>query len=130
MGFIPRTFDNGKPQPTEYMPVTGNINIDLGTALIAAGGKLALASGTNKPAYISACERTTTTAGEIIPAVRANSDVVFETELSVANSTIAIGTRYTIHTDGNGITTTDTGGVAEVVSFDGTAVGDHVRVRF
>ena len=75
-------------------------------------------------------ERAATTAGETITVTRVSKDVVYETELSVDAAELARGAKQTISTDGNYITATTEGGVAEVVSFDGTAAGDRVRVRF
>jgi hypothetical protein len=41
-----------------------------------------------------------------------------------------VGTKYTIAADGEMITATTESGVAEVMSYDGTAMGSKVRVRF
>ncbi len=129
-GFIPQSYDNGNPKPFEYLPATSGIAVSSGTALTVTAGKLALATGTTAPSYISMAEVDATTDGQIIPVIRVAKDVIFETSLSVEIATIARGAKYTISADGNQITATTASGVAEVVSFDGTAAGSKARVRF
>lgn len=128
--FIERSNDDGQGQPFEYVPVTGGLAIDCGTALIVTGGKLALATGTNKPTYISMAKRAATTDGEVIAVQRVSAKTIFETELSEEDADIAIGEKHTISADGNKITATIVSGVAEIISVDGTAAGAKVRVRF
>lgn len=127
--FIPHTYDDGQPMPFEKLPVTGDLAIGVGTALYVTGGKLALATGTQAPTYISRVVRDATTDGEYIEVERVADKVIYETELSVDSASIAIGTKYTIDATGGKITATTTSGVAEVVNFDGKTAGDLVRVR-
>lgn len=127
--FLPRSFDHGKPDPFEYMPCTASTVYALGMALKLASGALVKASGTDVPEYI-AMEDKAAVAGDKLAVLRVSDDTVYETELSVASASIAIGAKYTIDTTGGMITATTTSGVAEVVDFDGKAAGDKVRVRF
>lgn len=127
---LPYSYDKAKPDHFEYKPVTGSLSIKVGTALAFSGGKLAIATGTTKPEYISMTEIASTTDGEDIAVIRVSDDTVYETELSVASSAIALGAKYTLDTNGEKITATTTNGVAEVVAFEGKAAGDKVRVRF
>lgn len=127
---LPYSYDKAKPDHFEYKPVTGSLSIKVGTALAFSGGKLAIAAGTTKPEYISMTEIASTTDGEDIAVIRVSDDTVYETELSVASSAIALGAKYTLDTNGEKITATTTNGVAEVVAFEGKAAGDKVRVRF
>lgn len=128
--FLPYSYDKAKPDHFEYKPVTGSLSIKVGTALAFSSGKLAIASGTTKPEYISMTEIPATTAGEDIAVIRVGDDTVYETELSAASTGIALGAKYTLDASGEKITATTAGGVAEVVSYDGTAAGSKVRVRF
>lgn len=128
--FLPYSYDKAKPDHFEYKPVAGSLSIKVGTALAFSSGKLTIASGTTKPEYISMTEIASTVAGEDIAVIRVGDDTVYETELSVASSGIALGAKYTIDANGEKITATTTSGVAEVVSYDGTATGSKVRVRF
>lgn len=127
---LPYSYDKAKPDHFEYKPVTGSLSIKVGTALAFSGGKLAIATGTTKPEYISMTEIASTTDGEDIAVIRVSDDTVYETELAVASSAIALGAKYTLDTNGEKITATTTNGVAEVVAFEGKAAGDKVRVRF
>lgn len=127
---LPYSYDKAKPDHFEYKPVTGSLSIKVGTALAFSGGKLAIAAGTTKPEYISMTEIASTTDGEDIAVIRVSDDTVYETELAVASSAIALGAKYTLDTNGEKITATTTNGVAEVVAFEGKAAGDKVRVRF
>ncbi len=127
---LPYSYDKAKPDHFEYKPVTGSLSIKVGTALAFSGGKLAIATGTTKPEYISMTEIASTTDGGDIAVIRVSDDTVYETELAVASSAIALGTKYTLDTNGEKITATTTNGVAEVVAFEGKAAGDKVRVRF
>lgn len=129
MAFIPHQFDTGFDRAFEMLPATGSLALKVGTALTVTSGKLALATGTVKPSYIS-MQDATTTDGQLISVQRVDSGVTYETELSVASADIAVGGKYTIDTTGGKLTATATGGIAEVVSFDGKAAGDTVRVRF
>lgn len=117
--------------PVMHQP-SGAIVVHPGTALTMTGGKLALATGTTKPTYISLYEGGDTAVedGKVIPVEPVYPSTVFETTLTEASASLKAGTAYTISADGASITTTTADGVAEVVNFDGKAVGDKVRVRF
>jgi len=131
MAFKVHSTDDGRVPGIEYLPC-GAITPKAGMALMQSSGNLAIATGTNKPTYISMCERETAcTAGELIPVMRVQPDMIFETNWSAAASSVKLGSKVTLHaSDGMQVTATTTDGVAEVVGIDGTAVGDTVRVRF
>lgn len=114
----------------EYLPVSA-ITPVIGLLLTMSGGQLAIASGTTQPSYVSLCTMSeAATAGDIIPVTRILPDMVFATTWSVAASSVKIGDKVAISADGLEVTATTTGGVAEVVGMDGTAIGDTVYVRF
>lgn len=69
-------------------------------------------------------------AGTIIPVFRVLEGMLFATTWSAAASAVNAGDLVTLSADGMQVTATTTSGVAEVVSMDGTAVGDTVYVRF
>ena len=130
MAFLIHTTDDGRALPWEYVPA-GAITPKVGMALIQTSGNLALASGTTKPTYISMREQETElTAGDLIPVVRVQPDVVWETELSAAGTSLKVGQKVTVATDGLRVTATTTDGIAEIVEILGTEIGDKVRVRF
>lgn len=129
--FIPIKNDTGCPTPWEMLPC-GAITPKLGMALVQSSGKLAIATGTTKPTYISMVEKTAAcTAGDLIPVIRVEPGNIYETELSASGSSLNLGDKVTLHaSNGLQVTATTTNGVAEIVEFLGTASGDKVRVRF
>lgn len=130
MAFLFHTIDGRLSAGTEYLEA-GAITPKVGLALTLTSGKLAVASGAAKPSYICLKEsETAVKAGEVIPVARVMDDTVFETTASVALTAINVGDKVTLSADGMEITATKTDGVAEVVSMDGAAAGDKVRVRF
>ena len=129
MAFMIHSVEGGYIPSWEYHPCSA-ITPVVGMALYQNAGNLALASGTTTPTYVSMTERTAAvTAGDVIPVVQVNEDIIWETEWSAAATSIKQGQKVTIATDGLRVTANTTGGVAQVVDFDGTAVGNKVRVR-
>lgn len=130
MAFKIYSVDDGRVPAWEYLPATA-ITPKVGTALTLSSGKLALATGTTKPDYISMIDcDAALTAGDIIPVIRVQSDIIFETKSTAALTDINIGDKVTIGSNADGVTATTASGVAEVVYIDGKAIGDMVRVRF
>lgn len=131
MAFKVYSIDGGRVPGIEYLPC-GAITPKVGMALIQTGGNLAIATGANKPTYISMCEKDSAcTAGDIIPVLRVLPDMIFETTFSAAATSVKLGDKVTLHaSDGMQVTATTTSGVAEVVGMDGTASGSICHVRF
>lgn len=133
------TIDDGRNAPLEYLPA-GAITPKLGLALAMSGGKLVLAAGTTKPQYICMTERDAAcAAGEEIPVIRVQSDMVFETTNSAAYATeadgavtptVVLGDKVTIDAAGGQVTATKASGVAEVVYIEDYPVGSRIHVRF
>lgn len=122
--------DDGRVPAIEYLPA-GAITPKVGMALTQTSGNLALATGTTKPTYISMCERETAcTAGDLIPVIRVQPDVIFEAPCSAAFTSVKLGSKVTLHTDALQVTATTTDGIAEVVHIADTAAGSAIRVRF
>lgn len=122
--------DVNKVPPIEYLPA-GAITPKMGMALTMSGGNLAIASGTTVPSYVSMVEcESALTAGTVIPVIRVLPDMIWETAAQAALTSIKLGDKVTLHTDGMQVTATNTNGVAEVVDMDGTNVGSRVLVRF
>ncbi len=130
MGFLIHSVDDNRVLGLEYLPCSA-ITPKVGMALVQTSGNLALASGTTAPTYISMCERETAcTAGELIPVVRVQKDIIFGVPAQAAMTSVKLGDKVTIYTDGLQVTATTTSGVAEVVGMDGTVAGSTVLVRF
>ena len=65
--------------------------------------------------------------------IRVNKDMIFETTFAAAATSVKLGSKVTLHTDGLQVTATTTNGVAEIVDFDDKAksgAGGTVHVRF
>lgn len=128
--FLIHSIEGGRSCGLEYLPC-GAITPKVGLALTQSGGNLAIATGATKPTYICMCEKETAcTAGDIIPVMRVLPDMVLETTISAAATSIKLGNKVTLHTNGLQVTATTTDGVAEVVYMEDTAAGSVVRVRF
>ena len=128
--FLIHSIDGGRGCGLEYLPCSA-ITPKAGMAMIQSGGNLAIATGATKPTYICMCEKESAcAAGELIPVMRVLPDMVLETTFSAAATSIKLGSKVTLHTDGLQVTATTTDGVAEVVYMEGTAAGSTVRVRF
>lgn len=122
--------DDGRNCPIEYLPA-GAITPKLGMALTVSSGKLAVATGTTRPAYISMTEKgAAVTAGTVIPVIRVSEDIIYETENSASFTGVNVGSKVTLDNTGTKVTATTTDGVAEVVGIEGTAVGSKIHVRF
>lgn len=133
MAFLIHSYGDGQPRPWEYLPC-GAITPKVGMALYQTSGNLAIATGTTKPTYISMVDKSAAcTAGDIIPVVRIDDQMIFETTNQASFSSMNRGSKVTLHSDGLQVTATTTSGVAEVVDFDdkaATGTGGTVLVRF
>ena len=128
--FTPVTIDRAGIQPWETQPC-GAITPKVGLALAFSSGKLAVAAGTTKPEFICMESRASAVAsGTMIHVMPVTEHIVFETKASAAFTDVAVGAKVTLSTDGLKVTATTTGGVAEIMEMDGTAIGSKVRVRF
>lgn len=130
-GFIPYSNEDGRAAPWEYLPCS-TITPKIGMALVQSNGKLAIATGTNKPVFISMKEKDSACAdGEIIPVIRVQPDQVFECTNSASLSSVNIGQKVTLHaSNGLQITGTTSSGVARLVAKDGDASGSRCLVCF
>lgn len=134
MAFLIHSYGDGQPRPWEYLPC-GAIQPKVGMALYQSSGNLAIATGTTKPTYISMVEKDAAcTAGDIIPVVRIDDQMIFETSNSASFSDMNRGAKVTLHaSNGLQVTATTSSGVAEVVDYDDVAAsgtGGRVLVRF
>lgn len=130
MAFKIYSTDDNRVPGIEYLPASA-ITPKVGMALTQTTGQLALATGETAPTYISMCEKDSEcTAGDIIPVIRVGKDMILETTFAAVATSIKLGDKVTLHTDGLQVTATTTNGVAEVVYMDGTDSDSMCRVRF
>lgn len=120
----------GNVAPWKAFPV-GAITTEVGMAMVLSGGKLVKATGTTVPEYICMERHKEAVAdGTYIHVLPVSADIEFETQASAAMTSIKIGDKVTIATDGLRVTATTTDGVARVTALEGTAAGSAVRVCF
>ena len=131
MAFMIHSVEHGRVPAFEYLPCSA-ITPKIGMALVQSSGKLAIATGTTKPTYISMVEKSAAcTAGDIIPVLRVEEDIIFETTFSASAGSVNLGDKVTLHaSSGMQVTATTSSGVAEVVYKAGSSSGDMCRVRF
>lgn len=140
MAFLLHSIDDGHVPAWEYLPVSA-ITPKVGMALTQTSGNLAIATAGTAPTYISMVEKAAAcTAGDVIPVIRVSKDMIFETTFSAAATSLNVGDKVTLHASNgmqitaskteNGANSSTINGVAEIVSMDGAAIGDTVRVRF
>ncbi len=129
MGFTPVKTDHGAVPPFEYLPAKAG-DYQVGQIVKVNEGQVEAlgAASTDPPTYISASTRTVAADGEALPVMRASDDVIYETTIGSAGASGAkIGGKLQVSEDG---LTAETGdGALEIVSIDGEAEGDVVRVR-
>ena len=122
--------DDGHVAPFLQLPCSA-ITPKNGMAMLLSSGKLAIATGANKPEFICVEEHSAAvSAGDLVTVVRVEPDTEYETTLSAAGA-LNIGDKVTLHaSSGMQVTATTASGVAEIVAMEGTASGDTVTVRF
>ena len=130
-GFIPYQNEDGRVSPWEYLPASA-ITPKLGMALVLSSGQLSIATGANKPSYISMVEKAAAvSSGDVIPVIKVQPDQVFECTNSASLSGVNIGQKVTLHaSNGLQVTGTTTSGVATIVAKEGDGAGSRVLVRF
>ncbi len=110
----------------EYIIGTASEAITVGELLKLSSGKLTKASGTDVPEFVAEGSGN----GTIIPVKRIYEDEVYQAPLSAAGTSLNIGDKVTIGSDGKTLTATTTDGVALITEILGTASGDKVNVMF
>ena len=113
-------------RPLEYYEGTASEAIVLGEALVLSSGKLTKCGATATPEFIAMGAGT----GVKIPVVRVMETDEYEAPLQAAGTSLNVGDKVTLHTDGLQVTATTTSGVFEITQINGTAVGDTVLGMF
>ena len=120
--------DNGNNFPIiELKPATAG-TYEVGDALVYSTGKVAAASGANKPAFICATS-VVAASGDKIAVNPVYAGQTWKTTFSADGSALKAGAKVTISADGKKVTATTTSGVATLAE-DGGATGASVLVKF
>jgi hypothetical protein len=126
MAFIPYSYDNGQPLPSQYVPAAAG-DVTVGLCMALSGGQLSLSKS---PDYIALCDRKGVLAGQVIPAMHITGDMVFEAPLAADSKALKPGSVVDVASDGLSIASTSTTKNVQIISMDGTAQGDLCRCRF
>lgn len=110
----------------EYIEGTAAEAISRGEVLKLSSGKLTKASSTDVPEFVALGAGT----GVIIPVKRIYEDEVYQTTLSASGTSLNVGDKVTIASDGLRATATTTSGVFEITEFLGTGSGDKINGMF
>lgn len=117
------------PEPV-FHEVTASEAVVMGEALVLTNGKLTKCGATVKPEFIAMADCAADAAKRLIPAARVEPNQLYEVPVQAAPTSIAEGSKVTLHTDGLRVTATTTSGVVTVESLNGAAAaGDIIVVR-
>lgn len=126
--FLPHKSDNGL-QPFEYYPAAAG-TYEIGQLLNVTDGKLAAINAASKttPAYVSMGQGTMAD-GDVLPVIRVNHEIIFETTLSAEAANAKLGSLLEVSAGGKQVDAANAG-TFEVVYIEGTAANSIVHGRF
>lgn len=117
-------------EPFVLVAATANEIYIAGEALsINSAGTVTKCTGANTPQFICQ-EAKIAAAGDVILVSLVNPQQALEVPLSAAGTSLTVGSKVTVGTDGVTVTATTTSGVFLISEILGTAVGDCVRGYF
>lgn len=117
------------PEP-EYLDVTAAEAVSEGEALVLASGKLTKCGATTAPEFIAMASLSADATKRTIAVCRVEKNQVYEVPVTAAPTSLKVGDKVTLNTDGLQVTATTTSGVVTIVDLNGaTAAGDKVVVR-
>ena len=117
------------PEPVFY-EVTASEAVAIGEALVLTSGKLTKCGATAKPQFIAMADCAATDENRLIPAARVEPNQLYEVPVTAAPTSLAVGSKVTLHTDGLQVTATTASGVVTVEDLNGAkAAGDKLVVR-
>ena len=134
--FILRKILNGRTNVSEPLSMAAGVadetTFAAGTAVAYADGVLAPVTGDATAEYIVAATTTCKSATDRVPLILVTPDMLFEVPLTAPPTEMKVGSKYTLGTDGVGVTATavTNGKGACVVDLCGaTKTGDTILVR-
>lgn len=117
------------PEP-EYLDVTAAEAVSEGEALVLTSGKLTKCGATVAPQFIAMASLSADATKRKIAVCRVEKNQVYEVPVTAAPTSLNVGDKVTLNTDGLQVTATTTSGVVTIVNLNGaTAAGDKVVVR-
>lgn len=124
--------DNGRSLVPDAVVLPRNpaVAYAAGTALVFSGGVAIAASGAKKPQYICYSNNEANDGSELV-AYAVSETARFEVPVTAAPTSLKVGDKVTLATDGKGVTATTTDGVATIVDLQGAKkIGDTIIVMF
>lgn len=125
MAFVPYSYDDGQPRPSEYYKTGAAGDLTIGLCMALTEGEAALSQS---PTHICLRTEAEAPAGTLIPLMPIDGGIVFEAPLAAGADSLAPGGTAAIAADGLSIAAGS--GPIRIVSMDGTAAGDLCRCRF
>lgn len=117
------------PEP-EYLDVKAAEAVSEGEALVLASGKLTKCGATAVPQFIAMASLDANATKRTIAVCRVEKNQVYEVPVSAAPTSLVVGSKVTLNTDGLQVTATTESGVVTIVDLNGaTVAGDKVVVR-
>lgn len=117
---------------TDFFPTTASETYTEGEGLVMTAGALTKVGATAKPEYIAAASYVAPSSGQKkLPVYPVLPNHEYLTTFAADATSVAEGSKVTIHTDGAQITATTTSGVVTIIKKLGTgAIGTNALVRF
>lgn len=128
--FLQHTNAAKATEPFYEVPATTGESYVPGEALKIASGKATKCTGATVPAYICQSKLDGAVDGDVVLVSLVNAQQELEAPLEAAGTSLKIGNKVTVGTDGLSVTATTTDGVFLITQILGTAVGDKVRGYF
>lgn len=117
------------PSPV-FHDVKASEAVQIGEALVLSGGVLTKCGATTAPSFIAMADLSATATKREIPVARVEKNQIYEVPVTAAPTSLKVGDKVTLYTDGMQVTATTTDGVITVEDLNGaTAVGDKIIVR-
>lgn len=131
MAFTPYQYMKANP-PLMWLPADAG-TLTVGLAMVYSSGKLVPVSNgvgqdTDEGTHFICQMQGTVAAGQLIPVMKVDANIIWETTIGALSGTAAVGGIYTLHTDGESITDATTKGVFHVTYLeDGANTGTIAR---
>lgn len=117
------------PSPA-YYDVTAGEAVAIGEALVLTAGKLTKCGAQVKPEFIAMGDKAAGAEDRKLAVARCAANQLYGVPVTAAPTSLKVGDKVTLHTDGLQVTATTTNGVVTVESANGaTVAGDEIVVR-
>lgn len=117
------------PSPAYYEVKAGE-EVHEGEALVLTAGKLTICGATTKPEFIAIGDKAATAEDRKLAVARCAANQIYAVPVTAAPTSLKVGDKVTLDSEGLKVTATTTSGVITVEDLNGaTAAGDTIIVR-